>query len=52
MNDLTDKKQIDYRCIVCGKNMEGKVRVQNDVLKYVKCLTHGLGIERSENQPS
>lgn len=46
-----EQKKIDYHCKDCGKNMKGKVRIQNDKLGYVKCLKCGLGIERSKNQP-
>jgi DNA-directed RNA polymerase subunit RPC12/RpoP len=35
-----------YKCTVCGKDLYGKVRIQNDVKKYVKCLEHGLGIAK------
>ena len=34
----------DYHCAECGKDLLGKVRIQNDRLGYVKCLGHGLGV--------
>lgn len=34
----------NFRCITCGKDLKGKVRIQNDLGGYVKCLSHGLGV--------
>jgi len=40
--------QIDYHCITCGRDVDGCIRVQNDVQGYVKCLKCGLGIDKGE----
>lgn len=40
------EEQKKYRCVVCNKNLVGKVRIQNDKQGYCKCLEHGLGVTR------
>ncbi len=51
--NMTDKqKKIDYHCKDCGEDVENCMRIQNETLAYVKCLTCGLGAKRSKNQPS
>jgi hypothetical protein len=41
---IQPKKKLDYRCVICGKDLIGRVRIQNDVQNYCKCLEHGLGV--------
>lgn len=35
---------INMRCAICGEDLTGKVRIQNDKQGYTKCLKHGLGV--------
>ncbi len=44
--DQVVEEQKKYLCIVCGKNLCGKVRIQNDKQGYCKCLEHGLGVTK------
>jgi DNA-directed RNA polymerase subunit RPC12/RpoP len=44
-------KKLDYHCIGCGNDVEGMVRIQNNRLNYVRCLSCGIGVKKKRGTP-